>query len=103
MIIKVEDKSIEEMGEITCKKCGCISTPAYKYVKSNNSIQARCKECDAFIKNVKQIEVMSLEKPTESQISYINHFYNTKQIPKTKERATQLIHILKKVSDDYEL
>lgn len=103
MIIDVEGRSIEDIGEINCKKCGCIADPIYKYIKSNNSIQARCEECGAFIKNVKQIDITDPEPPTESQISYIEQLYRKRQLPKTKQRAIQLIHLLKKVNDDYKL
>ena len=102
-MIEVEGRYIEDIGEVECKKCGCIVDAVYKYVRSNNSIQARCEECGAFIKNVKQIDIINDEPPTKSQLYTIEQFYKGKKIPKTKERAIQLIHILKKVSDDYEL
>ena len=102
-MIEVEGRYIEDIGEVECKKCGCIVDAVYKYVKSNNSIQARCEECNAFIRNVKQVEKTNDELPTKSQLYTIEQFYKEKKIPKTKERAIQLIHILKKVSDDYEL
>lgn len=92
-----------ELDETKCNKCNSTMFPIYKYVESNNSIQARCDNCGAFIKNMKHIEEIDYEKPTDKQLSFIKSFYSSKQIPKSKKRATELIYILNKVREDYEL
>ena len=88
----------------TCKKCGEISKPTYTNVKSNNSIQARCSGCNAFIKNMKQTcNAEEQELPTQKQILFIKSCYSKKQMPKTKQSAINLISVLIKVQEDYEL
>ena len=90
-----------------CRKCNDLMKPIYKYVDSNNSIQARCSSCGAFIQNMKHTECLEEEhdneKPTDKQLMFIKAFYSSKQLPKSKKRATELIYILNKVREDYEL
>jgi len=104
MLKVINGRTIEDIGEIECHKCGAITDVVYKYVESNNSIQARCLECNAFIKNVKQVEVIEGEDadtPSVNQIYTIKQFYNKGLTPKTKKRANDLIHIIKKIEEDY--
>jgi len=105
MLVEINGRFVEDIGEIKCKNCGAITDVVYKYVESNNSIQARCLECGAFIKNIKQIEVIEgvdAEAPSVNQIFHIKQFYKKGLLPKTKKRASDLIHIMKKVDDDYD-
>jgi len=106
MLKIINGRTIEDIGEIECKKCGCVTDADYRYVESNNSIQARCLECQAFIKNVKQIEVIEgvdAEEPSVNQLFLIKQFYKKGLLPKTKKRANDLICILKKVDEDYDV
>lgn len=40
-------------NNITCKNCGVVSVPEYKYLESNRSVQMRCTECGAWNGNYK--------------------------------------------------
>jgi hypothetical protein len=97
----------DELPELECRKCKEVMKPIYKYVDSNNSIQARCSKCGAFIQNMKHTECLEKEqdneKPTAKQILFIKSFYSSLQMPKTKNRANELIYVLNKVRGDYEL
>ena len=95
-----------ELQETECPKCHSVMAPTYRYVSSNNSIQARCSNCGAFIQNVKHKEketTESEEEPTNKQIMFIRRYFASGQLPKSKKRASELIHIIQKVRDEYEL
>ena len=105
MLKIINGRTIEDIGEIECKKCGCVTDADYRYIESNNSIQARCLECQAFIKNVKQIKLIegvNAEEPYINQLFFSNMFYK-KKLPITKKQANDLICILKKVDEDYDV
>jgi len=89
-----------------CNKCNSMMLPVYNYVESNNSIQARCSNCGAFIQNMKHslatTEVDNGE-PTQKQLIFIKAFYSSKLMPKTKSLATEMIYIFNKVRGEHEL
>lgn len=103
MLKNVEGKYFKDLGEVVCERCGLVDRPKYIYVEGNNSIQARCSDCNGFIQNVKQVEVMTKEEaepPTDRQINFIKQFYKSGRLPKSKKRASELIYLFCKVSDD---
>lgn len=95
----------EHKEPIRCIRCGGTMLPMYRHVVSNNSIQARCTMCGAFIQNMKHYvdKIDIVENPTAKQLLFIKSFYNSNQMPKSKKRASELIYVLNKVREDYEL
>ena len=91
------------MENLFCSKCGSNN---YYTEQKNNNLVARCKDCDAFIKNVPTVEIKfyfgkysQLEVSKCSDINYLYWFIkNIKSNDRMSKAIARRIHELEKES-----